>query len=82
MSWELVGKAQELAGKLDTKVIGLLLGHNVDDIAREAIAYGCNEVHVIDHPGLEIYLSEPYGDALTDLCKEIKPAILLIGAIK
>jgi electron transfer flavoprotein alpha subunit len=81
VSWELVGKAKELAEKLNTKVIGFLLGHEVDDIAREAIAYGCDEVHVIDDPFLKTYLSKLYGKALTDLSKKVKPEICLIGAI-
>jgi len=80
VSWELVGKAKELAEKLNTKVIGFLLGHEMNDIAREAIAYGCDEVHVIDDPFLKTYLSKPYGKALTDLCEKVKPEICLIGA--
>ena len=57
-----------------------MLGHDVDNIAREAIAYGCHDVHVIDDPLLERYLSRPYGKALSDLCKLVKPEIVLIGA--
>jgi len=80
VSWELVGKAKELAEKLNTRVIGFLLGHEVNDTAREAIAYGCDDVHVIDDPFLKTYLSKSYGKALTDLCKKVKPEICLIGA--
>ena len=80
VSWELANKARELAGKLNTKVIGLLLGCGVDEIAQEGIAYGCDDIHVIDDPLLKTYLSRPYGKALTDLCKKVKPEILLIGA--
>jgi electron transfer flavoprotein alpha subunit len=80
VSWELIGKAKELAEKLKTKVIGFLLGHEVTDIAQEAIAYGCDDIHVIDDPFLKTYLSKPYGKALTDLCKKVKPEICLIGA--
>ena len=80
VSWELVGKARELAQQLDSKVLGLLLGKNVDPVANEAIAYGCDEVHVIDDPQLAHYLSATYGKALSDLCDKIRPAIVLIGA--
>lgn len=80
VSWELAGKAKELAEKLHTRVTGFLLGHDVDNIAREAIAYGYHDVHVIDDPLLERYLSRPYGQALSDLCKFVKPEIVLIGA--
>jgi len=80
VSWELAGKARDLARKLGSKVLGFLLGSGVDDIAREAIAFGCDEVHIIDHPLLKSYLSVTYGKALTDLSEEIHPEILLIGA--
>ncbi|MGA2734594.1 MAG: electron transfer flavoprotein subunit alpha [Syntrophobacteraceae bacterium] len=80
VSWELVGKARELAGQLGAKVLGLLLGNNVGPAADEAIAYGCDEVHVIDDPLLAHYLPATYGKALADLCGKLRPAILLIGA--
>ena len=80
VSWELMGKARELADKLHAKVLGFLLSGNPASIAKEAIAYGCDEVHVIDHPMLREYLSAPFGKALADLCEEVKPEILLIGA--
>ena len=49
----------------------------MNDIAREATAYGCDEVHVIDDPFQN--LSKPYGKALTDLCEKVKPEICLMG---
>jgi electron transfer flavoprotein alpha subunit len=60
--------------------MGLLLGHQLESIAQEAIAYGCDEVHVVDHPDLQTYLSRTFGKALGDLCIEILPEILLVGA--
>ena len=80
ISWELIGKARELSAKLETAVIGLLLGHRVEDIAKQAIAYGCDEVHLIENPLLETYLSRTFGKGLSDLCAAVKPEILLIGA--
>jgi len=80
VSWELLGKALDLARTLDSKVIGFLLGSGVDSVAQEAIAYGCDEVYMVDHPSLELYISANYGKALSDLCESVRPEILLIGA--
>jgi electron transfer flavoprotein alpha subunit len=80
VSWELVGKARELAGKLGTTVLGFVVGREVEEVARQALAYGCDDVHVVDDPLLETYLSRPYGKAVSDLCAFVKPEILLIGA--
>lgn len=80
VSWELVGKARELAGKLSTQVHGFLLGSGIEDVAREAVHYGCNTVHAIDSPALQTYLSRTYGKNLVHLCEEVRPEILLLGA--
>jgi len=80
VAWELIGKARELAGKLDTNVIGFLLGAGVESIAKEAIAYGCDVVYKMDSPVLQTYLSMVYGKALLQLCHQVKPEILLLGA--
>jgi electron transfer flavoprotein alpha subunit len=80
VSLELIGKARELALKLNSKVIGFVLGRDVETIADEVTLYGCDEIHMVSHPALESYLSRPYGKMLANLCKEIRPEILLMGA--
>ena len=80
VSWELVGKGNELARKLKTKVVGFLVGNGIEKIAREALVYGCEEVHLIDHPLLARYLPETYGKALSELSRDVKPEIFLMGA--
>lgn len=80
VSWELIGKARELAEKLDTKVLGFLPGCNIESVAKEATAYGCDIVYTLDDPILKTYLSKVYGKALVHLCQQVKPDILLLGA--
>ena len=80
VSWEQMGKARELAEKLDTRVLGLLPGTGIEPIAEEAIAYGCDTVYIIDNPLLQTYLPRVYGSALVQMCNQIKPEILLLGA--
>jgi len=80
VSWELMGKAVELAGKRQSKVIGFLLGESVSRLSVEAGWFGCQEVHCIDHPSLQRYTSSLYGRALSEMAKAVQPEILLIGA--
>jgi electron transfer flavoprotein alpha subunit len=80
ISWELIGKARELADKLDTQLFGLLLGSEVGLVAGDAIAYGCDTVYMVDRPIFKTYLSRVHGKALVHLCNQIKPEILLLGA--
>jgi len=80
VSWELVGKARELAEKLGVSVHGFLVGANVQMVAKEAISYGCDTVQVLDHPLLKQYTSRAYGKALVQLCEQVKPEVFLLGA--
>jgi electron transfer flavoprotein alpha subunit len=77
---ELLGKARELADANKEKVVAILLGKNIKDKAPELIAAGADKVLVVDHDLLETYLTEPYTEAITQIIKEQKPSILLIGA--
>ncbi len=80
VSWEVLGKARELADKSNDEVIGVLLGKNLDKLAKEAIKYGADMVLVVDNNFLERYSWEAYTKVITDLVKARKPNILLIGA--
>jgi electron transfer flavoprotein alpha subunit len=80
VSWELIGKARELAGKLNTQVLGFLVGLDTKNIDREAIAYGCDVVYTMESPMFQVYVSRIFGSALTQLCNTVKPEIFLIGA--
>jgi len=80
VAWELIGKARELAAKLETQVLGFLLGAGVKPVAGEAIAYGCDVVYVMENAALRQYLPKVYGKALTDMCNYVKPEIFLLGA--
>jgi electron transfer flavoprotein alpha subunit len=80
VSWELLGKARALAEKLQTQVLGFLLGSGVKPVAGEAIAHGCDIVYVMEHQLLQKYTSKTYSEALVQLVDDVKPEILLLGA--
>ena len=77
---ELLGKARELADANQEHVVAILLGKNIREKANELIAAGADRVLVVDHDLLKDYLTEPYTQAITQIIKEQKPSILLIGA--
>lgn len=80
VSLEILGKAQELARKLATKVTGVILGYNVKNLAEEAVQFGADQVLVADSPALEQYTTETFSNVLGELVKDRKPDILLLGA--
>ncbi|MBI4336135.1 MAG: electron transfer flavoprotein subunit alpha [Candidatus Omnitrophica bacterium] len=80
ISWELLGEGRKLADKLRVKLCGVLLGSNIGERAQEIIGRGADEVYIVDHPGLENYLDEPYTNVLVELVNEHKPEVFLCGA--
>jgi len=79
---ELMGKGSELANKLQTQLTAIVLGHDVKDSAKELIGYGAQKVMVVDNPQLKEFLVEPYLSALTQLTKQHKPELFLMGSTK
>ena len=80
ISFELIGKAKELANDLGTDVTAVLLGSNVKALADELGEYGADKVIVVDDPELKDYRTEPYTHALASVINEYKPEIVLVGA--
>jgi electron transfer flavoprotein alpha subunit len=82
LTLEMLGKAYELAGKLQTETAALLLGQNLQEKAKELIEHGANKVYLIENPALKEFQTEPYLSALTSLAQHYKPNIILIGSTK
>jgi electron transfer flavoprotein alpha subunit len=80
VSWQLLGQGRKLAAKLDVDTIALVIGHNVQHLAQEAIAYGADKVIVCDHPDLAAYRTRPYSRVVLKVIEEFKPEIVLQGA--
>jgi len=80
VTYELLGKARELADKLKCEVSCLLLGVNVKTPAQELIFRGADKVYVVDDPRIEHVLEEPYARIVSDLVSRHHPEILLCPA--
>jgi electron transfer flavoprotein alpha subunit len=80
VSYELLGKAQELAKKLNTQVSGILIGHNVADQTDELIWHGADQVYLVEAPEIAEFQDEPYTNILVKLIEKHKPEVLLCGA--
>ena len=79
-SFELISEGRKLANELGTKLYGILLGHNVEGIAKELGGYGADGVYVCDNPLLENYTTDGYTKVICDVIEEYKPEMMLIGA--
>ena len=77
---ELLGVARQLAEQTGVQVGALLLGKDISDKAQKLIAYGADQVFVVDDPCLEHYTTESYAQAVYKIVKDGEPASLLFGA--
>ncbi len=79
-SFELLGKATELAGQLNEKAGAMLVGKGVKGLSKELIAYGADKVYVAEHELLENFLPVPYAKAVSELVEKYKPQMMLFSA--
>lgn len=79
VSLELAGKARDLADLLGYDVVGLLCGHDVDEMARDVIRHGADRVLLADHPELAYYRTLPYARVAITEARRRRPEIFLVG---
>ncbi|MBR5251067.1 MAG: electron transfer flavoprotein subunit alpha/FixB family protein [Clostridia bacterium] len=77
---ELLGIARELATITNEKVCAILLGCGVTDKASQLIAYGADQVYVVDDQNLKLYTTEPYAQAIYQIATQRQPSVMLFGA--
>lgn len=79
VTYELIGKARELAGKINHPVYCVFVGNNIKDKCEPLLTYGIDEVFVYDDEELDKFRIEPYAAAVENYISNIKPTIMLFG---
>lgn len=80
ISYELLGKAQELAVKLNTQVSAVLIGHGLEDQLDELIWHGADNIYLVEAPEIANFQDEPYTNIIVRLIQKYRPEIMLCGA--
>ena len=78
--FELISEGRKLADERGSKLVGILLGDNVQGIAKELGGYGADKVIVCEDPALKVYTTDAYTKVICDVAMEKKPEVILIGA--
>ena len=79
-TFELIGKARDLAGSVETKVGVVIAGHNLQSMAGELIAGGADNVYVIDDPLLAEFDPIAHRKVIADAVSKYWPQIVLYAA--
>lgn len=80
VSLELLTKGRTLAKEQKVKLEALAIGHQLDSIASQVFPYGVDTLYIADDKRLYPYTSLPHAAIMTQLFKEQKPQIALLGA--
>lgn len=78
--YELLGKAAELARKIQQPVYAVLAGFGVEKLAEELLHYGADRVFCYDAEELEEFRILPYAKVLEDFVEQIHPSVIMVGA--
>ena len=80
VSLELIGKAKELASKINHPVYALMIGDNIETSAQELRYYGVDDIFIYESKDLKHFIIEPYAAVFEDLIERVKPSSILVGA--
>jgi electron transfer flavoprotein alpha subunit len=79
VTYELIGKAREMALKIDHPVYCVFVGSDIKDKCDKLLSYGIDEVFVYDDVEFKDFRIEPYTKAVENFIENIKPTIMLFG---
>jgi electron transfer flavoprotein alpha subunit len=77
MSFETVTGGSKIATALGLPLEGVVLGHGIESLARQATALGFAKVHVLDHELLAGYTADGYTAALEQFIRVAQPQFVL-----
>jgi electron transfer flavoprotein alpha subunit len=80
VSFELIARSRELAGKLGGRAVALLIGAELESASREAASHGAEVVYAADDPALAEYHPELWAAVLKQVLTKHQPHVLLIPA--
>lgn len=79
-AFELLTKANELAGQASGNVIAVVVGEGLDSLTGQLAEYGATKVVQVEDAKLAKYNTVAYTTALETVVNEIKPTIILASA--
>ncbi|MDD4211848.1 MAG: electron transfer flavoprotein subunit alpha [Bacilli bacterium] len=79
VSFELIGKAKELAKVTHHSVMAILMCQDASAFEQEILSYGVDELYIYEHSELYHFNVEKYTNCMEDFIKRIKPSVVLYG---
>ena len=80
VGYELLNVAKPLAETKGCELVAVVIGNNIENVAKDAICYGADSAIIVDREEYEMYTTDAFAKALTALVEKYKPETLMIGA--
>jgi electron transfer flavoprotein alpha subunit len=80
VGYELLNPGRTLADKLGEKLVAVVMGKNVEAVAKNAIAYGADQVILVEGDEYDTYNTDGATYAMCALIEKYAPSIVLYGA--
>ncbi|MCX7781946.1 MAG: 4Fe-4S binding protein, partial [Negativicutes bacterium] len=77
---ELLGEGRKLADALKQELAAVLIGENVEALAKDVFASGADKVYLVEGLEYRHYSTDAYTIAFTDLINAYRPSVILLGA--
>lgn len=79
VSLELLNQGRLLAEANNEKLVAVIIGKDLDAVAKSVIAYGADEVILVEGEEYKDYNTDGYASAMARLSEKYKPSVILIG---
>lgn len=81
VAYELIGKAKELAAKINHPVYAVCIGgEEIGERAEKLLQYGVDKVFVYANTELKDFRIDTYTNVMEDCISQVKPSVVLVGA--
>ncbi len=80
VGYELLTPGRRLADETGEKLVAVVIGKDTEEVVKNAVAYGADQVLVVEGYEYFNYNTDTFSYALEQLITKYKPSIVLIGA--
>jgi len=80
VSFELLGKATELAKKASSRVLSVIVGYGLSGAIKELVFHGADLIYAVDHASMDNFDAKLFQQNVVAVVQDVKPGILLLGA--
>jgi electron transfer flavoprotein alpha subunit len=80
VTFEVLSEGRRIADSLGGDLIALVLGSNMESVAKDLGQYGADKIIVMDNPALSELVTDAHTNVIADFINQETPAVVVIGA--